>query len=66
MIRNSLSVSMDQALKAWALRQPTGSTGAQIAAHAVAHGVSAAGLRLALLRAGLIQRKPTAQAQGAE
>ena len=66
MKRNSLSVSMDQAIKAWALRQPTGSTGAQIAAHAVAHGVSAAGLRLALLRAGLVTKRAKAQAQGAE
>lgn len=65
MIRNSLSVSMDAALNAWALRPaPTGSQAAQIAAHAVAHGVSATGLRLALLRAGFIEKRAKAQATG--
>lgn len=59
MKRNSLSVSMDAALKAWALRHPSDeSTGAQIAQHAVAHGVSASGLRYALLNAGLIAKRP--------
>ena len=57
MKRNTLSVSMDAALKAWALRSPAGSTGAQIAAMAQAHGVSASGLYRALINAGLIQRK---------
>lgn len=55
MKRNSLSVAMDAALKAWCLKPPSDdSTGAQIAAHAVAHGVSASGLRRALLAGGYI------------
>ena len=56
-----LSVAMDAAIKSWCLR-PDASTTAQVAAHAVAHGVSVAGLRMALTRAGLLDapkaRKP--------
>lgn len=48
--KGSLSVAMDAAIKAWCLRQPSEeSNGAQIARFAVAHGVSASGLRRALL-----------------
>lgn len=66
MKKNSLSVSMDAALKAWALRHATdASTSAQIAAHAVAHGVSSTGLLRALQRAGLVKpAAATEQPQG--
>lgn len=62
MKRNTLSVAMDAALKAWALRSPAGSTGAQINAHAQAHGISPSGLYRALINAGMIERKPAATA----
>ena len=48
-----LSVAMDAAIKSWCLR-PDASTTAQVAAHAVAHGVSVAGLRMALTKARLL------------
>lgn len=65
MKRNTLSVAMDAALKAWAMRSPdsnAGSTGAQINAHAQAHGISPSGLYRALINAGMIERKPAATA----
>jgi len=57
MKRNTLSAAMEQALNAWALKHDGDSTTEQIARHAVAHGVTASGLRLALLRANLIQKR---------
>ena len=57
MNRDTLSVAMARALDAWPLRVPGRSTGADIAAHAVAHGVSASGLFRALRRSGLIPAK---------
>ena len=61
--RTWLSVAMDAAVRAWCLR-PDASTSAQVAQHAVAHGVSVSGLRLALTKAGLlgkqVPRKPAA------
>lgn len=55
MIKSSVSVAMNAALQAWCLRPPSdASQEAQITAHAVAHGVSVQGLRLALRRASLI------------
>ena len=56
MKKGTLSVAVDAALNAWALREKTDSTSAAIAAHAVAHGISASGLYKALLSAGLISR----------
>ena len=61
-----LSVAMSRAIDAWALRNPSEeATSRQIAAHAVAHGVSITGLRMALIRAGLIaapvKREPAQQ-----
>ena len=56
MKKGTLSVSMDAALNAWALRN-----GKDINQHAVAHGVSPSGLYRALLAAGLIERKPKAE-----
>ena len=55
MIKSSVSVAMDSALKAWAIKPPTSETlERQIMAHALAHGISVSGLRLALRRASLI------------
>ena len=56
MKRDSLSVAMARALDAWPLRVPGASVGADIAAHAVAHGVSASGLYRALVRSGLVKK----------
>jgi hypothetical protein len=56
MKKESLSYAMFQAVGAW--RSVSGISQAQaIARHAVAHGVSAGGLRRALLAAELIQKK---------
>ena len=54
MNKDTLSVAMARALDAWPLRVPGRSIGADIAALAVAHGVSSSGLYRALLRAGQI------------
>ena len=53
--RGSLTVEMDAAIRAWCLR-PGASTSAQVAQHALAHGVSASGLWRALKRGGLIAK----------
>ena len=54
MKKESLSYAMHQAIAAW--QSVSGISQAQaIARHAVAHGVSAGGLRRALLQAKLIQ-----------
>ena len=56
MKKESLSYAMWQAVSAW--QSVSGISQAQaIARHAVAHGVSAGGLRRALLAAKLIQSK---------
>lgn len=57
---NTLSVAMDTALRAWRVKPASDDTqDRQIHVHALAHGVSVSGLRLALQRAGLIApRKP--------
>ena len=65
MIKSSVSVAMSAALQAWCLRPPSDdSPERQLASHALAHGISVSGLRVALRRANLIPqanpRKPAA------
>ena len=57
----AITHAMHLALEAWPQRQQQGSQGAQIAAHALAHSVSASGLYRALLAAGHIAKRVRAQ-----
>ena len=65
MIKSSLSVAMHTAIQAWCVKPASDdSPERQLAAHALAHGVSVSGLRVALRRASLLPpvnpRKPAA------
>ncbi len=64
MKKSSLSVAMHAALQSWEKRKKSDdSTGAQIAQHAVAHGVSVSGLYRALIASGAIKKKSDQVAQ---